>query len=196
MRIILTLLEKLNNTPLKRVLIYFALAYPIATVYFFKDEVKLLLFNHDEMVTISDIAIAQKKCFDLRTKYHAETVMLYVYQPVGSNKTHKERMVFSTGSYYQPIPSMQNVNLYSRGRILEDLRKQNYVIITPTSKHEESSILITYDLAKYIITPVIDQSTGMAIGEVIWLFKTDIPIDIDAMITDSQAFSILINDKN
>lgn len=187
--------DRLNRTSIKRIVIYFILAYPVLITYLYHDEIKLILFNQQKMVVINDIASAQKECYDLRSKYYAETVSLYVYQPIGKNKTHKERMVFSTGSHYAPLESLRNINLYSRSRIIEDLRKQNYAIITQKSKHEESSVLIAYDLNKAIITPVIDQSTGLIIAEVVWIFKDDVKVNIEDLVRDSQIFGILINDN-
>ena len=162
------LLDKLNRATIKRVLIYFMLSYPLVVTYLYRNEIKMFItFNNDKHINveISDIAEAQKICFDLRSKYYAETVSLYVYQPAGKNKTHKECMVFSTGQYYVPLESLRNVNLYTRSRILEDLRHHNYSIITPLSKHDESSVLVTYDLAKMIFVAIIDQNTGELIAK-------------------------------
>jgi hypothetical protein len=142
----------------------------------------------------NDVAGAQKECYDLRSKYFAETVSLYVYQPLGKNKTHKERMVFSTGSNYTPLESLRNINLYSRSRIIEDLKRQHYAIITQSSKHDESSVLKAYNINKAIITPVIDQSSGAIIAEVAWDFNTDQKINIEDLIQDSQLFSVFITE--
>jgi hypothetical protein len=192
------LLDKLNRATIKRVLIYFMLSYPLVVTYLYRNEIKMFItFNNDKHINveISDIAEAQKICFDLRTKYYAETVSLYVYQPTGKNKTHKECMVFSTGQYYVPLESLRNVNLYTRSRILEDLRHHNYSIITPLSKHDESSVLVTYDLAKMIFVAIIDQNTGELIGEVCYVFKNEQQPDINKLIADSQIFSLLIENR-
>ncbi len=194
------LLDKLNRATIKRILIYFMLSYPLVVTYLYRNEIKMFImftFNNDKHmnVEISDIAAAQKICFDLRSKYYAETVSLYVYQPAGKNKTHKERMVFSTGQYFVPLEALRNVNLYTRSRILEDLHQQNYSIITPLSKHDESSVLVTYNLAKMIFVAIIDQTTGELIGEVCYVFKDEQQPDINKLIADSQIFSLLIENR-
>lgn len=190
--LVLPLLEKLNTTSVKRLVIYFMLGYPLVITYLYKDEIKLLIFHQEKLVTISNIADAQNTCFALKNKYFSETVSLYVYQPAGKNKTHKERMAFSTGTEYQPLEALRNVNLYSRSRIIEDLRRQHYAIITKDSKHDESAVLVRTGMAKWIITPIIDNSTGIVIGEVYWLFKNDVQINIDDLISEGQIFSILL----
>lgn len=193
--LVLPLLKSLNQTPIKRILIYFMLLYPLTVTYIYRAEIKLLLFPKENMVTVSDIAEAQQRCFELRSKYLAETVSLYVYQPAGKNKTHKERMVFSTGTNYVPIASLKNINLYSRSRILEDLRKQHYARITKFSKHEESTVLVAYDLDEAIITPIINQQNGEVIGEVTFIFKRHQKIDYSDLVADSQYFGLLIHDN-
>lgn len=183
------LIDSMNKTTLKRLIIYFILSYPIFVMYFFKDEVKLLISSYQSNVELLNLADAQQRCFTLRNKYGAEAVLLYVYQPSGPNKSYKERMIFSSGEKYIPLESMKMINLYSRSRILEELKQNSYSLITQTSGHQESSILKSYNLNKEYIIPLVEPTSKELIGEVIWVFETDIDINVADLIVESQIFS-------
>lgn len=189
------LIEKLNSTSIKRLLIYAMLVYPLAIMYFYGNELKLALLSADDKTEITNIAEAQQNCFRLRQKYGAETVQLYVYQPAGKHKTWKELSVFSTISY-APLASTKTIQLVSRTRVLEELRTQGWSLITVKSGHHESAIVSSFNMTKLLIIPIKDDVTGQIIGEVHWLFKNDDKIQINDLINDSQIFSYDITDVN
>lgn len=190
------LIEKLNSTSIKRLIIYAMLVYPIAIMYFYSDEVKLLLSSSDSVIEIQNIANVQQNCFRLREKYSAETVQLYVYQPSGKNKTYKELTVFSTTQAYTPLASTKIIQLVSRTRVIEEMKTEGYSLVTSKSGHHESSIVSSYGMTRLLIVPVKDAVTGQIIGEVNWLFKHDTEIDVADLINDSQIFSYDITDIN
>lgn len=189
---ITTLLGKFNSTSIKRLIIYALLIYPIVILRTYHDEISMLLTFPNKTVKIMDVAAVQDKCFLMKTKHHAEAVMLYVYQPSGKNKIYKERMIFSAGSIYTPLPSSRILQLSANSRVLEDLKKQNYSYITLTSGHQESAILQLYNLKKAYITSIRDVVSDQIIAEVVWVFKDDIPIDVNELIMEGQIFTYYI----
>lgn len=189
---IIQLLAKLNSTSFKRLILYAILLYPIVILRTYHKEISLLLSFPNSTVKLVDIAAVQDKCFLMKTKRHAEAVLLYVYQPAGKNKSYKERTVFSTGNIYVPLPTSQTLQLSVTSRILEDLNKQNYSFVTSSSGHQESSILQLYNLKKAYITAVKDNVSGQIIAEVVWIFKDDIPINVEELIREGQIFSYYI----
>ena len=87
-----SLISRLNRTPVKRIIIYVIVIYPLFFGFYYKDEILMALSNDDKReVIIKYLDRANKRCFDLREKWRAESVMLYIYQPEGIQKTEKER---------------------------------------------------------------------------------------------------------
>lgn len=181
--------DRLNATSLKRLAIYALLAYPIVVMYFYQTEIKLLLLPTSQSLKIENIANVQERCYQLRQHHQAEAVILYLYQPAGKNKTYKERIVFSTGNVYTPLPSMKIMQLFSASSILADLREDDLSIITKTSKHQYSPILSDSRLSKAYVTPIRDKDNNELVGEILWVFKNDIPINTNELISESQIFA-------
>lgn len=188
------ILKALNDTSIKRLVIYSMLIYPIVIILTYKNEVSLL-FNAStqQLVSVHDLASAQERCFMLREKYNAEAVQLYIYQPASKNKHYKERIVFSTSSRYTPLESTKIKQLSSNSQVLEDFRLLGFSKITSTSGHFESSIVQVFNLSHMIITPIRDNVTGQIIGEVLWCFVTEGSYTIDELINAGQIFAYDIN---
>lgn len=181
------ILKGLNQTPLKRIVIYFSLIYPLYFIYINKDGLSMLLNDNQKTVTISNVSESQERCYMLRTKYNAESVIIYAYQPRGNDKTYKERLIFSS-NIFRPYEKNRIVNLFSRSQIVESLKKNGYAIITPKSKNHESSILLNNNLSLAIITPI--RENNLLLGEVIWLFKDKKleEIDVQTLVTEGEVF--------
>lgn len=186
-KIIIPFLTVLNRTSINRIVLYFALSFPVWVTFTYKDEIKLLLFKTNQNIEIQAISDVQSKCFELRNKYGSESLEVYVYQPKGSDKTHKERIVFSSGENYKPLDSYQFVNLYSRLNILNEINKNGYVKISVDSGYDESVILKSFNLKSYYIIPIVGSNKEV-IGEVIWIYKNDNNIKISDLILESQIF--------
>lgn len=191
-RILIPFITVLNKTSINRVVLYFALGFPIFATFTYKDEIKLMLFKSKQSVDLNSISDVQTKCFELRNKYGAESLEVYVYQPKGSDKTHKDRIVFSTGENYKPLSSYQVVNLYSRINILSEINKNGYVKIGVESGYDESVILKSFNLSAYYVIPIVGPSKEV-IGEVVWIFKNDENINVSDLILESQIFKNFIN---
>ena len=185
-----SLISRLNRTPVKRIIIYVIVIYPLFFGFYYKDEILMALSNDDKReVIIKYLDRANKRCFDLREKWRAESVMLYIYQPEGIQKTEKERISISTGSKYKPLEQNDVIQLVSRTKVIEDLRENDYAKITPQSGHALSSILFSYDLEVAYIVPIKDRNSNAIIGEVIYVFQRDEGIEVIELIQSSQMFS-------
>lgn len=187
--------EVLNKTPLKRIIIYVALIFPIYVVHTYKDEFSLLMTNNEKNVVLKNISEVQEKCFTLRNKYNAEAVIVYLYQPSGKNKTYKERVVFSTNEY-KPMSSMKIINLFSRANIIADLNKIDYCLVTSNSNHNESTIIASFELSMGVITSIRDNDNKQLIGEVVWLFKGQNQTEYETLIKEGQIFTHYIDSTN
>lgn len=188
LKIFVPIINALNKTSIKRIVIYATLIYPLFFLYHYKDEISLILQKPQKAITIKDIPQAQERCYILRTKYNAEAVIVYAYQPIGVEKNYKERLIFSTKNF-KPLESMRIVNLFTRTRIIESLKSKGYDLVTPKSKHNESVILQGNNLAFSIFTPIYDNNE--LIGEVVWIFdnETNIDeIDIQQLILEGNMF--------
>lgn len=186
---VVSLIRVLNTTSLKRVVVYFVLLYPLVFIYLNRDELKVFLRNNTTTsVVIKDLSVAQERCYSLRQKYNAESVLLYAYQPIGHDKTYKERLVFSTNNY-MPLENMRIINLFSKTRIIEALRKNGYAIINADSNHSESSIIKAFNLKEAVVIPIKKRESKELIGEVVWLFNDTENLDIHSLIIESQMFS-------
>lgn len=183
-----TLLESLNKTPIRRVIVYMMLLFPVFVVTTYREEIGYLLAPVNKNVAINNIAEAQERCFRLRHKYNVEAVLVYIYQPAGKNKNYKERIVFSTETY-KPMSSMKVINLFSRSNITHDLNTKGYCIITSLSGHAESAIIAYSKLTNAIITPIKDNDTNELIGEVAWLFQETTEEKIETIISEGQIFA-------
>ena len=186
----------LNKATVQKLLIYVFAVLQITIIVTYKDEISLLIRTPDRKIDLVDVALSQERCYNLRKKYKAEAVMFYIYQPVGSNKTYKERAVFSNSLLYKPLQSMTTVNLFSRSSIVNALNIQDYCVITPNSGHVESYILNSYGMHVAIVTSIRGIDSKDLVGEIIWVFK-DKPdmskIELQKLIAESQIFAHYIN---
>ena len=158
-------------------------------MYLYQDEIKLLLSNNKKVVSVDDVAGMQERCFVLRQKYQAETVVVYLYQPATKQKTYKERIVFSTSRFYTPLDINKRINLASRSRILEEFKSIGYAKITPNSNHQSSPLIKAYNMEMGVVTPIRDVITNQIIGEVGWLFKENVDVDITVLQQEGQIFT-------
>lgn len=136
-----------------------------------------------------DVAEAQERCYNLRKSYSAESVMVYLYQPNMRHKTYKERIVFSTSRFFQPLEHTKKVNLASQSRVLEELKKSNVSVATKTSGHQFSSMIVAYKLEEMVTTPIRDPLNSQIIGEVVWVFKDTIDVDYNTLYQEGQVFA-------
>jgi hypothetical protein len=184
------LIDKLNSTPIKRLVIYAMLIYPLVLMHYYRDELKLV-FNdyYDDSVKISQLAKVQERCFELKVQYGTAAVSIYVYQPRTKHKNFKERIVVSASNEYIPIEQNRIIPLSSRTRILEELKRNNFSKITAKSGHHESAIVVAKDLHQIIITPIFDIETDQLIGEVMWVFKDEVNVQLERLIYEGQYFA-------
>lgn len=191
-KVIIPTLTLLNKTSINRLVLYFVFSLPIYVAVVYKDELKLLIFSSKQNVDLVSISDVQAKCFELKNEYGAETVEVYVYQPKGNDKTHKERMVFSSGNIYKPLNSYQYINLYSRTNILAEINKNGYVKIDINSGYDESVLLKSFDLDSYYIIPIVGNNKEV-IGEVVWIYENEFKSNVSDLILESQIFKQFIN---
>lgn len=187
------LINELNKATVQKLLIYVFAAMQLTVVVLYKNEISLLLVNQNNLkIEVENIAEPQEKCFNLRTKYGAESVLLYVYQPRGLNKTYKERIVFSNSSKFTPLSSMVTVNLFSRSDVVSSLIKNSYCILTPNSNHVDSYILDSFEMKSAVITSIRGKDSKDLVGEVVWIFKDKQDFsnsEIHRLIAESQIFA-------
>ncbi|BBI90953.1 hypothetical protein [Tenacibaculum phage PTm5] len=183
-------IRRLNQTSLKRIIIYVIIIYPLVFGIYYKKEILELFKSHkDNQVKVRKLDVANNRCFELREIYGAEAVMLYVYQPNSSRKTSKERIAISVGSVYKPLEENNRVELITRTHVIEDLRTDGVAKITKSSGHVLSNVIFSYGLDVAYIVPIKDIGSNSIIGEVIYVFKEDKNYDINALITSAQMFS-------
>lgn len=187
------ILHSLNKTSIQRIVIYTVIIYPSIVLFVYKDEIKLLISAQKSVIEMSNVATAQERCFNLRKSYNAEAVIVYLYQPNHKLKTYKERTVFSTSKYYTPPESMKKVNLASQSRLLEELRTSNVAVITRDSNHQNSALVVAYQLDKMVVTPIRDNFNGQIIGEVLWVFKDVVDVDYNTLYQEGQVFTYSID---
>lgn len=186
------LLDKLNSVSIKRLFIYAILLYPFAIMHYYKDELSLVFSNYyANEVKIESLAKVQENCFRLKIQYNAAAVLLYIYQPNDRFKHYKERVVASGSSDYTPMEKMRIIPLSAHTRISESLRVNNYEIITKDSGHKESSIVRSNELDQIIITPIKDFASNQIIGEMVWVFKNKLALNItpDILSQEGQIFA-------
>ena len=190
------IIDALNKASVQKLLIYVFAVLQLTIIITYKDEISLLFREREIKIDVVDVAASQERCYTLRQKYNAEAVMFYIYQPVGSNKTYKERAVFSNSLLYKPLQSMSTVNLFSRSSIINSLNDKEYCIITTTSGHVESYILHSYEMNYAIVTSIRGTESKELVGELIWVFKRKEPFtatELRKLVAESQIFSLLIN---
>lgn len=188
---ITTLLGRLNKTPVKRILLYVAIVYPLFFGFYYKQQI-IKYINSDEkdkQVKVRNIAKAETRAMQLRKLYNAEAVMLYVYQPNTNQKTVKQRFAMSVGNIYKPIEQNNKIQLVTRTHVIQDLRDNGYSEITASSKHVLSNILFSYNLSKAYVVPIKDPASNSIIGEVIYVFSEEIDVDVNALIASAQMFT-------
>lgn len=195
---LVSLIEKLTSISTQRLLIFALLIYPIILIVTYKEEVLLIITakSASTNVQFSNLPDVQYRCVDLRKKYGAEAVMIYLYQPSSIRKNYKERVVISTSEYYVPIKAEQNIQLSSRSRIIEELKTNNSAFITDSSGHHESAIVRAFKLDHILITPIKDIVTEQIIGEVVWVFRNPHEIDLDTFVQEGQIFAYDIPSLN
>lgn len=183
-------LDKLNSTPIKRLVIYAVLFYPLVLVHYYRDEISLVFDSYyDDSVKITELADIQERCFQLKMNYNAAAVVLYIYQPRTKHKNFKERIVTSNSNEYIPLEKNKVVQLSSRTRIIEDLKRYGYSKVTDKSGHHESAIVVAYDLTSIVFTPIKDLASDQIIGEVMWVFRTNDSLDLNTLSREGQIFA-------
>lgn len=190
------IIDALNKATVQKLLIYVFAILQITIILTYKKEISLLLINTERKIDLIDVANSQERCYNLRKKYNAEAVIFYIYQPAGSNKTYKERAVFSNSLIYKPLQSTNKVNLFSRSSIVNSLHVKDYCIITPTSGHVESYVIDSYGMEIEIITSIRGVDSRDIVGEIVWIFKNKpdmSPKAIQKFISESQIFAQYIN---
>jgi len=186
----ITILQTFNGTSAKRLFLYAAIIYPLVIIYVYQNEIKIVLTSmQPRLSTISDLAMAQDRCYNLRIQEHATSVNVYLYQPASKNKSYKEQLIFSADDTYTHNTSLQTLSLSSSSRILEELRVSNMTIITGTSGHKESSIVVSQQLSKILIFPIRDVVSGQIIGEVWWYYRVDRNQNYEKLKQESQYFA-------
>lgn len=182
-------LTSLNKTSIQRIIIYTIIVYPAIVLFTYKDEIRLLISTQKRVVEIENVANAQERCFNLRKSYNAEAVIVYLYQPNHKLKTYKERIVFSASNNFKPLEQTKKVNLASQSRLLEEMRTSNVAVITRDSQHQNSSMILAYQLDKIVVTPIHDVVNGQIIGEVMWVFKEIVDVDYNTLYQEGQVFT-------
>lgn len=186
-------LRGLNRTSMKRLVIYTMIVYPLFFgVYYRQEIVTWVLHKHDadRQVKVRNLDNATNRTFNLRERFKAEAVMLYVYQPDSNQKTHKERVTLVHGSVFLPYQDNDVVQLVTRTRIIEDLRKQGYAKLTGDSGHRTSELLYEYGIEVAYVVPVTDPQSNAIIAEVIYIFLEDNDdIDVNELMHAAQMFT-------
>lgn len=139
----------------------------------YKDEIVVIYrsLTSDELVVFTDMKEAQDKCYYLKNKHNAETIAFYLYQPKKQPKKYKERKVKATGSKYVLQNKNKTIDLLNRKKESLDMDMHGYALITPHSNHKMSNLLSFYGIKYLYLIPVMDENTGVRVGEVMWLFE-------------------------
>lgn len=184
---IISLLAALNKTSIYRIILYATVIGCLFMISSYKDEITYILTKRPKLITLTNIAETQEMCYQLRKKYNAEAVMLYIYQPDSDEKTHKERVAFSAGDKYNPLSTTKLLNLFMYSDVIHTILDEKYYVITGNTNSKYADIVNSKQLDNITITGIF-SSTNELIGEVVWVFITNPEYSSYAMYKDSQIF--------
>lgn len=185
------ILKELRTLSTKRILLITVIVVPTLLVWLFSTSINTCiqdwLSDNQELVQVSDLDHAVRRLNSILVEFHADAVLLYVYQPSGPVKQYKER-VYSASIDYVPEEYNTIIQLSASPIALADYMTKNYSIATPTTKHVISRELAGHDIAIAYMLPVYDTE-HVVIADVIVMYKTiPICVNIDQLYNRAQLF--------
>lgn len=171
--IITDILDGIKGMTIRKMIVFFICIYPIFTAIYFKDEIKLILGNSvEEKVIVRDVNDLVKKTHELKDRFDATAVLVFIYQPKGDEKLYKERVCYS-GDSRNVFYDLTEMRLIHYPKLLGDLNNNTYVKITQSSNHGMSKLLSAYNVGVTYIVPI-KNDYGLLTAEVMVVFDNEI----------------------
>jgi len=184
------ILNGVKDMPIKKIIVVFICIYPIFTAIYFKDELKLMFDNNvEEKVVVRDVNNLVQKTHELKDRFDASAVSVYVYQPRGDEKSYKERVSYS-GNSDNVFIDLKTMNLIHYPKLLKSLNNNTYIKVTKDSEYGISKLLSAYNMGVMYIVPI-RNDYGLLIAEVMFVFENDISNEeLNNLINSTELYRI------
>lgn len=171
--IITDIINGVKEMPIKKIIVVFICIYPIFTAIYFKDELTLMFdYNVEKRVEVRDVDNLVKKTHELKDRFNASAVLVFIYQPKGDEKSYKERVCYS-GDSRLIFSDLNKMRLIHYPKLLNDLNKNTYIKVTKMSDYKLSKLLFAYDTDVLYVIPI-KNDYGLLIAEVMVVFDNEL----------------------
>ena len=165
------ILTSIKDMSIKKIIVVFICIYPLFASFYFKDELKLMFVSSDIKVEVSNVNKLVQTTHNIKDKFKATSVLVFLYQPSGDVKKYKERICFS-GDSRNVFFELTKEDLIRHPKLLNDVNHNDYVLVNSVSNHTLSKLMSVYNVVAYIIP--IRNDYGLITAEVMVVFDNEI----------------------
>lgn len=183
----------IKEMSIKKIIVVFICAYPIFTAIYFKDELKLMFTNNEQVVRVEvdDVKSIIEQTHKIKDIFNSASVSVWIYQPKGDEKAYKERVCYA-GDSRNLFYELKEVKLIHHSKILNPLNNNTYIKVTKESDYALAKLLHAYNVDVLYLIPI-KNDYGLLVAELMVVFDKEINNDeLKSLINSAELIRLSI----